>query len=87
MNILYRYLQKVDDTSQIIELEFRWTLKVLYSCVTLSQIYKSEKLFLIFLRNHKNYFKSLGKKDLYKQILRDEFYSEMRNQIRKINKI
>lgn len=87
INKIHQYLEKTENTSQLIENEFRWILKVLHSCETLGQVYKTEKLFLILLRNYKVYFKSLGKKDLYKQILRDEFYSEMRNQIRKINKI
>jgi hypothetical protein len=87
MNTLYQYLQKVDDTSQIIEREFKWVLKVLRSCETLTQVHKTEKLFLFLLKKHKVYFKALGKKDIFKKIIKDEFYDEMRSHSRKLNKI
>ena len=87
MNLLSRFFQRVDETNQSIDSDFKWIIKVLHSCETLTQVHRTERLFLNFLKNNKWYFKSLGKKDLYKQILRDEFYTEMRNQIDKVKKI
>lgn len=87
MNLLSRFFQRVDETSQSIDSDFKWIIKVLHSCETLTQVHRTERIFLNFLKNNKLYFKSLGKKDLYKQILKDEFYSEMRNQRDKVKKI
>jgi hypothetical protein len=87
MNLLSLFFQKVEKPNQFIDSDFNWILKVLHSCESLKQIHNTELLFLIFLKNNKRYFKSLGRKDLYKQILKDEFYSEVRNQRDKVKKI
>ena len=87
MNLLSRFFQRIDESSQTIDSDFKWIIKVLHSCETLTQVHRTERIFLNFLKNNKWYFKSLGKKDLYKQILRDEFYTEMRTQSSKVKKI
>jgi hypothetical protein len=43
--------------------DFNWVIKVLNSCETIGHVMSTEKLFDNFKNKHKDYFKSLGKKD------------------------
>lgn len=70
-----------------IDKEFRWVLKVLDSSTTLRHIKTSENLFNLFLKKHSKSFKSLGKKDIYKSICKEEFRSNMKEKIREVQKI
>jgi hypothetical protein len=61
--------------------DFNWVLNVLDSCETLTQVRRTERLFDNFKNKHKDYFKSLGKKDLLKKTLKNEFKTSMREKL------
>jgi hypothetical protein len=61
--------------------DFNWVMKVLNSCETISHVMSTEKLFDNFKNKHKDYFKSLDKKDLLKKTLKNEFKTSMREKL------
>jgi len=61
--------------------DFSWVIKVLNSCETISHVMSTEKLFDNFKNKHKDYFKSLGKNDLLKKTIKNEFKTLMREKL------
>jgi hypothetical protein len=61
--------------------DFNWVMKVLNSCETISHVMSTERLFDNFKNKYKDYFKSLGKKDLLKKTLKNEFKTSMREKL------
>ena len=72
---------------EMINEDFNWVLKVLDSCETHAQIRRTEKLFDNFKNLHKEYFKSLGKKDQTKQTFKDTFKKSMREKVVSVEKL
>ena len=61
--------------------DFNWVMNVLNSCETISHVMITEKLFDNFKNKHKDYFKSLDKKDQTKQNFKDTFKKSMKEKI------
>ena len=61
--------------------DFERVMKVLESSTTQGHFKTCEKLFDNFKNKHKDYFKSLSKKDLLKKTLKNEFKISMREKL------